>query len=153
MNWMDYNKTGDFWKAWQDNFKSATPTNNGSDQMQAWGQQQEQFWKSTMDQTGKMFGNQPDLARQWQDMQSSFLKQWMDLSKSATERNPLMPNGDMSNYWKSYSDQSEKWFAEAFKDKLPEQLRPHFQTYYNMRNLHKSLITEILSIQKAHKTI
>jgi predicted flap endonuclease-1-like 5' DNA nuclease len=138
MNWMDYNKTGDFWKAWQDNFKSATPTNNGADQMQAWWQQQEQFWKSTMDQTGKMFGNQPDLARQWQDMQSSFLKQWMDLSKSATERNPLMPNGDMSNYWKSFSDQSEKWFAEAFKDKLPEQLRPHFQTYYNMHRMFSS---------------
>jgi predicted flap endonuclease-1-like 5' DNA nuclease len=133
MNWMDFSKTADFWKAWQERVSAPSGPSVGSDAMQALWQQQEQFWRSAMDQNGKLFGNQPDLARQWQDMQTGFMQQWAQKAQTSMDRTRSGSGmEDLSGYWKKFSEETENWFAGAFRDKLPEQLRPHFQTYYDM---------------------
>lgn len=131
-------KTADFWKAWQNSFKSfgapATPANP----MQAWWEQQEQFWRKSMEQTGSMFNQQPELARQWQEMQSEFFRQWSALTSAATRNTQTNPAAGIADIWKSFSDQADKWYADAFRNKLPEQLKPHFQTYYDMYRMFSS---------------
>ena len=42
---------------------------------------------------------------------------------------------DPQKMWKQFGEQTTQWFNNAFKDKLPEQLKPHFQTYLNMMQL------------------
>lgn len=138
MNGMDFSKASDFWKAWQDAWRQGGTTTANPDPMAAWWQQQEQFWKGAMEQTSRMFGNQPELSRQWQDMQSAFLRQWADLARQAGERNPFATSADPSTLWKGFAEQSEKWFAETFRDKLPEPLRPHFETYLGMQRMFQS---------------
>lgn len=139
MNWMDFSKTTDFWKAWQERTNTAAQANTGMDAMQKMWQQQEQFWRNAMDQGNKLFGNQPDMARQWQDMQAGFLKQWAQMVQTSMDqaKGGSSPE-DFSGYWKKFSDETEKWFAGAFRDKLPEQLRPHFQTYFDMYRMFAS---------------
>lgn len=136
MNWMDFTKNADFWKAWQDAVKPAFGQGNRLDPMQSLWQQQEQFWKSAMEQSARVFSGQPDLSQQWQEMQQSFMKQWTELMRTATDRQQTGTGAeDVAQYWKRFADQSEQWFAEAFRDKLPEALRPHFQTYLQMYQL------------------
>jgi hypothetical protein len=130
-------KTTEFWKAWQDTLKSFTPTQT-TDPMQAWWQQQEQFWKKAMEQSSSFTGQQPDMAKQWQEMQVSFMQKWMEMAKAGV---PQQTNGMLDNasgMWKSFADQSEKWFTDAFRQRLPEQLQPHFQTYTNMQRMFSS---------------
>ena len=92
MNWMDFNKTGDFWKAWQDTVNGSSSQNQAStDPMKAWWNQQERFWKDAMEKTTGMLGNQPDLARQWQDMQGNFMKQWMEMGLQKLWQYLLLP--------------------------------------------------------------
>lgn len=144
MNWMDFNKTGDFWKAWQDSVNGASSQRQATtDPMKDWWNQQERFWKDAMEKTTGMLGNQPDLARQWQDMQGNFMKQWMDMAQQAVTKTPNMGAGP-SELWKQFALQTETWYADAFKNKLPEQLRPHFQTYMDM---YKMFTTQWENIQ------
>ncbi|MBK7343833.1 MAG: hypothetical protein IPJ06_12530 [Saprospiraceae bacterium] len=144
MNWMDLNKTGDFWKAWQDSVKGfAGQSQASTDPMKEWWNQQERFWKDAMEKTTGMLGNQPDLARQWQDMQGNFMKQWMDMAQQAMTKTPSMGT-EPSDMWKQFARQTETWYADAFKNKLPEQLRPHFQTYMDM---YKMFTTQWENIQ------
>lgn len=131
MNWMDMNKTAEFWKAWQEGFKPATGE-SGADAFTALWKQQEQLWKSAMEQGGKYFGQQPDMTRQWQDLQAGFLKQWSQMAEAAMDRSRMAGIPDPSGYMKRFAEETEKWFAGAFRDRLPEQLRPHFQTYFDL---------------------
>ncbi len=138
MNWMDMNKTGDFWKAWQDSVKGFSGQNQpASDPMKEWWNQQEKFWKEAISKTTGMLGNQPDLAKQWQDMQGNFMKQWQDMAQSSMSNQSTMGSGP-SDMWKQFAQQTETWYADAFKNKLPEQLRPHFQTYMDMHKMFTS---------------
>lgn len=130
-------KTTEFWRAWQDTLKSFAPAQT-TDPMQAWWQQQEQFWKKTMEQGSSFTGQQPDMAKQWQEMQASFMQKWLEMAQAAA---PKQSNGMLDNttgMWKSFAEQSEKWFTDAFRQKLPEPLRPHFQTYTNMQRMFSS---------------
>lgn len=144
MNWMDFNKTGDFWKAWQDSVNNLTgQTRKQADPVAEWWNQQERFWKEAMEKTTGMLGNQPELAKQWQDMQGAFMKQWMDMAKNSMQQNNGMGSGSM-DMWKQFAERTENWYADAFKNKLPEQLRPHFQTYIDM---YKMFTTQWENIQ------
>jgi predicted flap endonuclease-1-like 5' DNA nuclease len=138
MNWSNMDKTADFWKAWQDSFKSYTANANPSNPMQVWWEQQEQFWRKSMEQTGSMFNQQPDLARQWQSLQSDFLRQWQSLASAANRSTQANPVAGITDLWKSFADRADNWYAEAFRNKLPEQLKPHFQTYYDMYRMFAS---------------
>ncbi len=141
---MDFNKTGDFWKAWQDSAKGfAGQSQPATDPLKEWWSQQEKFWKDAMEKTTGMLGNQPDLARQWQDMQGNFMKQWMEMAQSAMSKQSSMGTGS-TDMWKQFAQQTETWYADAFKHKLPEQLRPHFQTYMDM---YKMFTTQWENIQ------
>ncbi|MCF8237002.1 MAG: hypothetical protein K9I85_02500 [Saprospiraceae bacterium] len=138
MNWMDLNKTGDFWKAWQDSAKAFSGQSQpATDPVKEWWSQQEKFWKEAMEKTTGILGNQPDLAKQWQDMQGNFMKQWTDMAKSSMS-NPSTMGAGSSDMWKQFAQQTETWYADAFKNKLPEQLRPHFQTYMDMYKMFTS---------------
>lgn len=138
MNWMDLTKTADFWKAWQDAANRFNPVAQpAADPVKDWWQQQERFWKEAMDKTSTMFGQQPDVARQWQDMQSTFLKQWTELAQASLRQNPAMAN-NATDWWKQVAEQTQTWYADAFRNKLPEQLRPHFQSYLDMYKMFNS---------------
>ena len=77
-----------------------------------------------------MLGNQPELAKQWQEMQSAFMKQWMDMAQNSMKQNNTMGSGSM-DMWKQFAERTEKAGITRMRSRtsVPNQLRPAKPTW------------------------
>lgn len=143
MNWMNFTPANDFWKAWQEGIQKNNATQTGTEAMKNFWQQQESFWKKGLEQIGQAYG-QPSGQQQWQDLQNQFMNQWGKMTQDMMNQNGRMSWDQPSETFRKFADQTEQWYIGAFRDKLPENLRPHFQHYVD---LYKLFVTQWDNIQ------
>ena len=122
-------KMFDSWKEWTDQWmKSASETTqapSGKDFFVPWMDMQRK-WMEDMQKAGRAkspLESAPQQWKDWMDTQAQLNEKWMDFYGKG-----MHPAWGMKP-WESWMEESNKWIRENMLDKIPNNMKPHYQNF------------------------